>query len=163
MKRPWTSKNVTLAVLVWHLGGLQVVVPMPQFAQRFHHGGPGAVEVATPLLMPKRADVSDSAVVLMDRTGLLVSLPFDPMQPFCRMVARERIVQLKRYHIGKVCRSLALASAVNGFLATSMICALFILGCREFEDAILAANLPNWHNKWPLARQEQRVLFEGNG
>lgn len=67
----------------------------------------GAVEVATPLLMPKRADISESAVVLMDRTGLLVSLPFDPVQPFCRMVARERITQLKRYHIGKVCKTVA--------------------------------------------------------
>jgi hypothetical protein len=118
--------------------------------------------VATPLLMPKRADVSDSAVVLMDRTGLLVSLPFDPMQPFCRMVARERIVQLKRYHIGKVCRSPTLASAMNGFHATSMICALLVLSCRDFEDAALDVVLPNWPNKWPLARQEKLVIFEAN-
>ncbi|KNC69426.1 hypothetical protein SARC_18066, partial [Sphaeroforma arctica JP610] len=45
-----------------------------------------------------------SACVLMDRSGGLVTLPYDLTQSFCRFVARNKITKLKRYFLGQVFR-----------------------------------------------------------
>ncbi|CAH1791711.1 unnamed protein product [Owenia fusiformis] len=66
----------------------------------------GAVQVVTPLLMPK-CDVYkhiEQYVCLMDRSGGMVGLPFDLRVSFARYVARNNITNLKRYHIGRVFR-----------------------------------------------------------
>ncbi|KAJ1975050.1 eukaryotic translation initiation factor 2-alpha kinase, partial [Dimargaris verticillata] len=64
----------------------------------------GAVEVCTPLMMPKM-DVYDQfqrPVCLMDPTGTLVQLPYDLTLPFARYVARNKINELKRFSFDKV-------------------------------------------------------------
>eukprot|EP01134_Creolimax_fragrantissima_P007534 CFRG7534T1 len=90
----------------------------------------GAIHMATPLLMPRlgmQGSTSDligakgktddetgsqvgmdlgepSACVLMDRSGGLVTLPYDLTQSFTRFIARHKISKLKRYVLGQVYR-----------------------------------------------------------
>ncbi|KAJ1652233.1 eukaryotic translation initiation factor 2-alpha kinase [Dispira simplex] len=64
----------------------------------------GAVEVCTPLMMPK-LDIYDQfqqPVCLMDPTGTLVQLPYDLTLPFARYVARNKIQELKRFSFDKI-------------------------------------------------------------
>ncbi|RKP34192.1 kinase-like domain-containing protein, partial [Dimargaris cristalligena] len=64
----------------------------------------GAVEVCTPLLMP-RLDIYDQfqkPVHVMDPTGTLVQLPYDLTLPFARYVARNKIQELKRFSFDKI-------------------------------------------------------------
>ncbi|KAF9914658.1 hypothetical protein BX616_007846, partial [Lobosporangium transversale] len=66
----------------------------------------GAVEMGTPLLMPK-SDLHDNdkkSVALMDSTGGLVQLPYDLTLPFARFICRNDITQLKRFCFGRVYR-----------------------------------------------------------
>ncbi|KAK3093827.1 hypothetical protein FSP39_020697, partial [Pinctada imbricata] len=68
------------------------------------HGG---VELNTPLLMPKcdLYNKTDQYPCLMDHSGHLVALPFDLRIPFARYVARNNVVNMKRYSISKVYRA----------------------------------------------------------
>ncbi|CAG8465302.1 15816_t:CDS:10 [Cetraspora pellucida] len=68
-----------------------------------HHG---AVELITPLLMPK-SDIYDEdkkAVFLMDSDGGIVQLPYDLTVPFSRHISRNNITDLKRYTFDRVYR-----------------------------------------------------------
>lgn len=68
----------------------------------------GAVPVLSPLLMPKTSmydNNSENYPCFMDHNGLLIGLPFDLRVPFARYVARNSIMNLKRYCIGKVYRT----------------------------------------------------------
>ncbi|XP_075388029.1 eIF-2-alpha kinase GCN2 [Tenrec ecaudatus] len=66
----------------------------------------GAVEVCTPLLLPRNRLMYEhnEAAFFMDHSGMLVMLPFDLRIPFARYVARNNIVNLKRYCIERVFR-----------------------------------------------------------
>ncbi|RIA85582.1 kinase-like domain-containing protein [Glomus cerebriforme] len=61
-----------------------------------HHG---AVELNTPLLMPKcnLYEEDKKAVYLIDGDGGLVQLPYDLTVPFTRYISRNNIMNLKRY------------------------------------------------------------------
>ncbi|CAG8527185.1 5428_t:CDS:10, partial [Acaulospora morrowiae] len=73
-----------------------------------HHG---AVELSTPLLMPKSEIYEDKKVVyLMDIEGGIVQLPYDLTVPFSRYVSRNNISDLKRYTFDQVYRE----NAVGG-------------------------------------------------
>ncbi|KAM5235707.1 eIF-2-alpha kinase GCN2 [Ctenodactylus gundi] len=66
----------------------------------------GAVQLCTPLLLPRNRQTYEhnEAAVFMDHSGMLVMLPFDLRVPFARYVARNNIVNLKRYCIERVFR-----------------------------------------------------------
>ncbi|XP_004712755.1 eIF-2-alpha kinase GCN2 [Echinops telfairi] len=66
----------------------------------------GAVEVCTPLLLPRNRQIYEhnEAAFFMDHSGMLVMLPFDLRTPFARYVARNNLVNLKRYCIERVFR-----------------------------------------------------------
>eukprot|EP01135_Chromosphaera_perkinsii_P006095 Nk52_evm1s396 gene=Nk52_evmTU1s396 len=74
-----------------------------KFKDIFHKHG--AIEISTPLLMPhnKFHDRLNS-VPVMDRSGGLVTLPFDLTVPFARFVARQNIQLVKRYCVSRVYR-----------------------------------------------------------
>ncbi|RIB06418.1 kinase-like domain-containing protein [Gigaspora rosea] len=68
-----------------------------------HHG---AVELNTPLLMPK-SDIYEEdkkAVYLIDSDGGIVQLPYDLTVPFSRYISRNNITDLKRYTFDRVYR-----------------------------------------------------------
>ncbi|CAG8498589.1 12794_t:CDS:10, partial [Acaulospora colombiana] len=72
----------------------------------------GAVELSTPLLMPKSDIYEDKKVVyLMDTEGGIVQLPYDLTVPFSRYISRNNITDLKRYTFDQVYR---LKNAVGG-------------------------------------------------
>ncbi|ETW01943.1 PEK/GCN2 protein kinase [Aphanomyces invadans] len=66
----------------------------------------GAVELTTPLLMPKRASCAlhVNRCALLDAAGVTVMLPFDFTEPLARFLARNNVTQLKRFHFGRVFR-----------------------------------------------------------
>ncbi|XP_064148274.1 eIF-2-alpha kinase GCN2 isoform X3 [Loxodonta africana] len=66
----------------------------------------GAVELCTPLLLPRNKQIYEhnEAALFMDHSGMLVMLPFDLRVPFARYVARNNILNLKRYCIERVFR-----------------------------------------------------------
>ncbi|KAM9202214.1 eIF-2-alpha kinase GCN2 isoform 2-T2 [Dugong dugon] len=66
----------------------------------------GAVELCTPLLLPRNKQIYEhnEAALFMDHSGMLVMLPFDLRIPFARYVARNNILNLKRYCIERVFR-----------------------------------------------------------
>ncbi|KAF0694836.1 Aste57867_14300 [Aphanomyces stellatus] len=66
----------------------------------------GAVELVTPLLMPKRASCAlhVNRCALLDAAGVTVMLPFDFTEPLARFIARNGVSQLKRYQFGRVFR-----------------------------------------------------------
>ncbi|RHZ34759.1 hypothetical protein DYB31_006291 [Aphanomyces astaci] len=66
----------------------------------------GAVELTTPLLMPKRASCAlhVNRCALLDAAGVTVMLPFDFTEPLARFLARNNVSQLKRFHFGRVFR-----------------------------------------------------------
>ncbi|XP_027278017.1 eIF-2-alpha kinase GCN2 isoform X4 [Cricetulus griseus] len=66
----------------------------------------GAVQLSTPLLLPRNKQIYEhnEAAVFMDHSGMLVMLPFDLRVPFARYVARNNILNLKRYCIERVFR-----------------------------------------------------------
>ncbi|GET03001.1 serine/threonine-protein kinase [Rhizophagus clarus] len=68
-----------------------------------HHG---AVELNTPLLMPKYNlyEEDKKAVYLIDADGGLVQLPYDLTVPFARYISRNNIMDLKRYTFDRVYR-----------------------------------------------------------
>lgn len=66
----------------------------------------GALRVRTSLLAPrtKLLEQLEQAASLMDHSGALVTLPFDLRIPFARYVARNGVVQMKRFDVGCVYR-----------------------------------------------------------
>ncbi|XP_023370051.1 eIF-2-alpha kinase GCN2 isoform X2 [Otolemur garnettii] len=66
----------------------------------------GAVQLCTPLLLPRNRQIYEhnEAALFMDHSGMLVMLPFDLRVPFARYVARNNIMNLKRYCIERVFR-----------------------------------------------------------
>nr|XP_004660829.2 eIF-2-alpha kinase GCN2 [Jaculus jaculus] len=66
----------------------------------------GAVQLCTPLLLPRNRQIYEhnEAAVFVDPSGMLVMLPFDLRVPFARYVARNNILNLKRYCIERVFR-----------------------------------------------------------
>jgi translation initiation factor 2-alpha kinase 4 len=66
----------------------------------------GAVELNTPLLIPKSKVYGDipSVVQLMTHNGNTVSIPYDLRVPFARYVVANSISSIKRYAIEKVFR-----------------------------------------------------------
>ncbi|XP_069116071.1 eIF-2-alpha kinase GCN2-like [Argopecten irradians] len=66
----------------------------------------GAVQLATPLLMPKCGiyAASDAYTCLIDHGGQPVALPFDLRVPFARYIARGGVQRLKRFCIDRVYR-----------------------------------------------------------
>nr|XP_035966580.1 eIF-2-alpha kinase GCN2 isoform X3 [Halichoerus grypus] len=66
----------------------------------------GAVQLCTPLLLPQNRQIYEhnEAALFMDHSGMLVMLPFDLRIPFARYVARNNILNLKRYCIERVFR-----------------------------------------------------------
>uniref|UniRef100_A0A8C4QBV3 RWD domain-containing protein 3 n=1 Tax=Eptatretus burgeri TaxID=7764 RepID=A0A8C4QBV3_EPTBU len=66
----------------------------------------GAMQINTPLLMPRRRDLYEGMEVasFMDFSGLPVMLPYDLRVPFARFVARNNITNLKRYSMERVFR-----------------------------------------------------------
>uniref|UniRef100_A0A8D1R4L6 non-specific serine/threonine protein kinase n=1 Tax=Sus scrofa TaxID=9823 RepID=A0A8D1R4L6_PIG len=66
----------------------------------------GAVQLCTPLLLPRNRKIYEhnEAALFMDHSGMLVMLPFDLRVPFARYVARNNILNLKRYCIERVFR-----------------------------------------------------------
>ncbi|XP_066885053.1 eIF-2-alpha kinase GCN2 isoform X3 [Kogia breviceps] len=66
----------------------------------------GAVQLCTPLLLPRNRQIYEhnEAALFMDHSGMLVMLPFDLRVPFARYVARNNILNLKRYCIERVFR-----------------------------------------------------------
>ncbi|NXP47980.1 E2AK4 kinase, partial [Heliornis fulica] len=66
----------------------------------------GAIKLHTPLLMPrsKKLYEHNEASYFMDHSGVLVMLPYDLRIPFARFVARNNILNLKRYCIERVFR-----------------------------------------------------------
>ncbi|KAM6202509.1 eIF-2-alpha kinase GCN2 [Rhynchocyon petersi] len=66
----------------------------------------GAVELCTPLLLPQNKQMYEhnEAAIFMDHSGMLVMLPFDLRVPFARYIARNNILNLKRYCIERVFR-----------------------------------------------------------
>uniref|UniRef100_A0A0D9R4Q6 eIF-2-alpha kinase GCN2 n=1 Tax=Chlorocebus sabaeus TaxID=60711 RepID=A0A0D9R4Q6_CHLSB len=66
----------------------------------------GAVQLCTPLLLPRNRQIYEhnEAALFMDHSGMLVMLPFDLRIPFARYVARNNILNLKRYCIERVFR-----------------------------------------------------------
>ncbi|ELW48177.1 Eukaryotic translation initiation factor 2-alpha kinase 4 [Tupaia chinensis] len=66
----------------------------------------GAVQLCTPLLLPRNRQMYEhnEAALFMDHSGMLVMLPFDLRVPFARYVARNNILNLKRYCIERVFR-----------------------------------------------------------
>uniref|UniRef100_A0A8C9MBY1 eIF-2-alpha kinase GCN2 n=1 Tax=Panthera tigris altaica TaxID=74533 RepID=A0A8C9MBY1_PANTA len=66
----------------------------------------GAVQLCTPLLLPQNRQIYEhnEAALFMDHSGMLVMLPFDLRVPFARYVARNNILNLKRYCIERVFR-----------------------------------------------------------
>ncbi|XP_035887538.1 eIF-2-alpha kinase GCN2 isoform X3 [Phyllostomus discolor] len=66
----------------------------------------GAVQLCTPLLLPRNRQTYEhnEAALFMDHSGMLVMLPFDLRVPFARYVARNNILNLKRYCIERVFR-----------------------------------------------------------
>ncbi|XP_055989347.1 eIF-2-alpha kinase GCN2 [Sorex fumeus] len=66
----------------------------------------GAVQLCTPLLLPRNKQIYEhnEAALFMDHSGMLVMLPFDLRVPFARYVARNNIMNLKRYCIERVFR-----------------------------------------------------------
>ncbi|KAI8909361.1 kinase-like domain-containing protein [Powellomyces hirtus] len=100
---------------------------------RFHthclrvFGRHGAIEIRTPLLMPKRDDLycevaGKKVVELVDSTGCIVHLPYDLTAPFARLISRVSqnvgILPLKRYSIDPVYR----CNAVGGQPRTILEC-----------------------------------------
>ncbi|XP_045387205.1 eIF-2-alpha kinase GCN2 isoform X6 [Lemur catta] len=66
----------------------------------------GAIQLCTPLLLPRNRQIYEhnEAALFMDHSGMLVMLPFDLRVPFARYVARNNILNLKRYCIERVFR-----------------------------------------------------------
>ncbi|XP_060076346.1 eIF-2-alpha kinase GCN2-like [Ylistrum balloti] len=66
----------------------------------------GAVQLTTPLLMPKCGvyGVSDAYTCLIDHSGQPIALPFDLRVPFARYIARGGVQHLKRFCIDRVYR-----------------------------------------------------------
>ena len=66
----------------------------------------GALRVKTAHLAPctKLFEQLEFAVNLMDRSGALVTLPYDLRIPFARYVARKGVVQMRRFDVGCVYR-----------------------------------------------------------
>ncbi|NXU52113.1 E2AK4 kinase, partial [Turnix velox] len=66
----------------------------------------GAIKLHTPLLMPRNKKLYEhnEASYFMDHSGMLVMLPYDLRIPFARFVARNNILNLKRYCIERVFR-----------------------------------------------------------
>lgn len=66
----------------------------------------GAVHLCAPLLLPQNRQIYEhnEAAMFMDHSGMLVMLPFDLRIPFARYVARNNILNLKRYCIERVFR-----------------------------------------------------------
>ncbi|CAK4997043.1 unnamed protein product [Aphanomyces euteiches] len=66
----------------------------------------GAVELVTPLLMPKRPSCAlhVNRCALLDAAGVTVMLPFDFTEPLARFIARNGVTQMKRYQFGRVFR-----------------------------------------------------------
>uniref|UniRef100_UPI00358E2478 eIF-2-alpha kinase GCN2 isoform X2 n=1 Tax=Myxine glutinosa TaxID=7769 RepID=UPI00358E2478 len=66
----------------------------------------GAMQINTPLLMPRRRDLYEGMEIasFMDFSGLPVMLPYDLRVPFARFVARNNITNLKRYSMEHVFR-----------------------------------------------------------
>lgn len=69
-------------------------------------GRHGATPLQTPLLIPRSGLYAglDSAAHLMDRSGSIVSLPYDHRVPFARYVTHQDISYLKRYIISRTYR-----------------------------------------------------------
>ena len=67
----------------------------------------GAIFLQTPLLTPQFETTADSdTVVLLERDGLTVTLPFDLTFPFARFLARQPVsLPLRRYCVHRVFRS----------------------------------------------------------
>nr|CAG8460903.1 12706_t:CDS:10 [Entrophospora candida] len=68
-----------------------------------HHG---AVELSTPLLIPKSDlyEEEKKVVYLLNADGALVQLPYDLTVPFARYVSRNNITDLKRYTFDRAYR-----------------------------------------------------------
>ena len=72
----------------------------------------GAVEMDTPLIMPRQAELYGSAdkdqqlVRLLDTSGLVVTLPFDQRVPYARLVAKAgaHALPTKRFSMSRVFR-----------------------------------------------------------
>uniref|UniRef100_UPI003AAED41E eIF-2-alpha kinase GCN2 n=1 Tax=Centroberyx gerrardi TaxID=166262 RepID=UPI003AAED41E len=66
----------------------------------------GAVRLQTPLLLPRNRKLYDGSELacFMDHSGMLVTLPYDLRMAFARFVARNNIINLKRYSIERVFR-----------------------------------------------------------
>ena len=66
----------------------------------------GALRLRTSLLVPrtKLFEQLEFAVSVMDHSGTLVTLPFDLRIPFARYIARNGVVNMKRFDIGCVYR-----------------------------------------------------------
>jgi translation initiation factor 2-alpha kinase 4 len=66
----------------------------------------GALELHTPLLMPRSAVMLDKPglVCVMDKDGSTVALPYDLTIPFARWVARRNLPFLRRWTFDKVYR-----------------------------------------------------------
>ncbi|CEG49439.1 pek gcn2 protein kinase [Plasmopara halstedii] len=73
----------------------------------------GAVEMSTPLLMPRLSaqtfhgvsfSASPSASVVLDSNGVAVALPFDLTERLARFVARHNVSRLKSYQFDRVFR-----------------------------------------------------------
>jgi len=66
----------------------------------------GAVEVSTPLLIPKSKfyQKNETCVNMMCHSGNVVSIPHDLRIPFARFVGRYGISNMRRYSIDKVYR-----------------------------------------------------------
>ena len=67
----------------------------------------GALRLRTSLLAPrtKLFEQLELAVSVMDHSGTLVTLPFDLRIPFARYIARNSIMNMKRFDIGCVYRA----------------------------------------------------------
>ncbi|KAI9596054.1 kinase-like domain-containing protein [Syncephalis fuscata] len=66
----------------------------------------GAIELSTPLLIPKTDNFKDKKVMdLMDNSGGLVQLPYDLTVPFARYICRNNITNIKRFVFGQVYRN----------------------------------------------------------
>ncbi|MFT7802001.1 eIF-2-alpha kinase GCN2 isoform X1 [Arapaima gigas] len=66
----------------------------------------GAVRLQTPIFMPKNKTLYDGSELacFMDHSGMLVTLPYDLRVAFARYVARNNVLSLKRYCLGRVFR-----------------------------------------------------------
>ena len=73
----------------------------------------GALQLKTLLLMPrtKLFEQLELAVSVMDHSGKLITLPYDLRIPFARYIARNGVVNMKRFDIGCVYRDTKILGA----------------------------------------------------